>query len=132
LWDGVHTVIRPVGGALLALAVVDPRDPTWQVVVLLLGGGAALLSHSAKAGARVVVNASPEPVSNMVLSTGEDVVSAGGLLLVLSHPNLAIAVAAVLLVFVAGALFLGWKLVGSLKRLFARTPPRPRGPGALN
>jgi hypothetical protein len=132
LWDSVHTIIRPVGGALLALAVVDPRDPTWQVVVLLLGGGAALLSHSAKAGARVVVNASPEPVSNMVLSTGEDVVSAGGLLLVLSHPSLAIAVAGVLLVFVAGALFLGWKLVGSLKRLFARTPPRPPGPGALN
>lgn len=69
LWDGVHTLIRPLGGALLAMAVIDPSDPTWQVVVFLLGGGAALLSHGAKAGARPVVNTSPEPVSNIVAST---------------------------------------------------------------
>jgi hypothetical protein len=63
LWDAVHTLIRPLGGALLASAVIDASDPTWQVVVFLLGGGAAFLSHGAKAGARAVVNTSPEPVS---------------------------------------------------------------------
>ena len=64
-WDAVHTLVRPVGGALLALAIVDPHDPKWQVVALLLGGGAALLTHGAKAGTRAAVNASPEPFSNM-------------------------------------------------------------------
>jgi len=114
-----------VGGALLALAVVDPHNPTWQVVVLLAGGSAALLSHSAKAGARVVANASPEPVSNLVMSSTEDVVSTGGLLLVLSHPGVAIAVAAVFLVVVIALLVLAWRLLGSLRRLFA---PRPKDP----
>ena len=71
IWDTLHTAIRPLGGALLTLAIVDASDPVWQVVVFLLGGGAALMSHGAKAGARALVNSSPEPVSNAVVSTGE-------------------------------------------------------------
>ena len=66
LWDGIHTLIRPLGGALLALAIVDAGDPVWQVVIFLLGGGAALMSHGAKAGARAMVNTSPEPVSRLL------------------------------------------------------------------
>ena len=50
VWDGIHTLIRPIGGALLSMAIVDAQDPTWQVISLLLGGSAALLSHSAKTG----------------------------------------------------------------------------------
>jgi hypothetical protein len=75
LWDTVHTVIRPLGGALLALAIVNPQDPTTQVIAFLLGGGGALLAHGGKAGARAVVNASPEPFSNIVVSSAEDVAS---------------------------------------------------------
>src|SRR5690349_9790739 len=60
-WDVVHSVIRPLGGAMLSLAIVDAGDPTWQVGSFLLGGGAALLAHAGKAGARAMVNASPEP-----------------------------------------------------------------------
>ena len=60
-WDTVHTFIRPIGGALLALSLVSEQDPAWQVVAFLLGGGAAILSHGAKAGTRAVVNASPNP-----------------------------------------------------------------------
>jgi hypothetical protein len=100
IWDAVHTAIRPIGGALLALAIVDASDPTWQVISLLLGGGAALASHSAKAGARAVVNASPEPFSNVAVSTGEDVVTGGLLFLALSNPFAAVGVA-VLLAFAA-------------------------------
>jgi hypothetical protein len=85
-WDAVHTFVRPVGGALLALALIDPASPTWQVVILLLGGGATLISHGAKAGTRAVVNASPEPVSNIVVSSGEDVVTGGALIATLLHP----------------------------------------------
>ena len=62
LWDAVHTLIRPLGGAVLALALVDPGDPTWQVVVFLLGGGASLLTHGAKATTRVVGERQPGAV----------------------------------------------------------------------
>lgn len=76
-WDTVHTLVRPVGGALLALAIVDPSDPATQVVAFLLGGGASFLAHSGKASARAVVNTSPEPVSNVAVSTIEDVATLG-------------------------------------------------------
>jgi hypothetical protein len=60
-WDAIHSVIRPVGGALLSAAIIDSADPTWQVVSFLLGGGAAFVAHAGKAGARTLVNTSPEP-----------------------------------------------------------------------
>lgn len=116
LWDGAHTFIRPLGGALLALAVVDAHDPAWQVIVFLLGGGAALLSHSAKASARAVVNTSPEPISNIAVSTTEDVVTAGGLWLALSQPAIAIAVALILFVGSIGLIILSWRILTRLKR----------------
>ena len=116
LWDTVHTAIRPIGGALLALALVDASDPTWQVITLLLGGGASLLSHGAKAGTRAVVNASPEPFSNIAVSTGEDVITGGLLALVLANPSAAIVVA----VLLAGAAIFAILIVRRiLKRLFA-------------
>jgi len=98
-WDAVHSLVRPVGGALLALAIVDAQDPVWQVLAFLLGGGGALLSHGAKASARAVVNASPEPVSNVVVSTGEDVMTGGLLALALASPALAVLVALLALGF---------------------------------
>ena len=116
LWDGAHTLIRPIGGALLALAVVDAQDPAWQVAAFLLGGGAALLSHSAKAGARAAVNTSPEPVSNIAVSGFEDVATAGGLWLVLSQPHIAIAVAAILALGAVGVIFLSWRILKRMRR----------------
>ena len=95
-WDAVHTAIRPVGGALLALAIVDPADPKWQAVALLLGGSAALAAHGAKAGTRALVNTSPEPVSNIVVSTGEDIATGGLLALVFAVPGVAVAIAVAL------------------------------------
>lgn len=123
LWDTIHTVIRPVGGALLALAVVDADDPVWQVVTLLLGGSAALLTHSAKAGTRAVVNTSPEPVSNLVVSTGEDVATAGSLWLVLAHPTAAVIVAVVVLVTALLMLVVSWRVLRSIRRRL-RSEPR--------
>ena len=115
LWDAVHTAIRPIGGALLALTVVDASDPVWQVVALLLGGSAALLSHGAKTGARALVNTSPEPVSNIAVSTAEDVLSFGGLWLALTHPAIAGLLAAALLVVVVATIALSWRLVAGLR-----------------
>jgi len=96
-WDAVHSVVRPLGGALLSMAIIDGGDPKWQVASFLLGGGAALVAHAGKAGARALVNASPEPVSNIVVSTGEDVATAGLLALAIANPVIA-AIIAVLLV----------------------------------
>jgi hypothetical protein len=93
IWDSIHSIIRPVGGALLSLAIVDAGDPAWQVASVLLGGGAALFAHAGKAGARTLVNASPEPFSNIAVSTTEDVATTGLLALAFVHPVLAAAIA---------------------------------------
>lgn len=106
IWDTIHTLIRPLGGALLALAIVDPSDPAWQVAVLLLGGGASLLTHGAKASGRAMVNASPEPVSNAVVSTGEDIVTGGLLVLALANPVAAVVIAVLILAATIAALVL--------------------------
>jgi hypothetical protein len=96
LWDAVHTAIRPVGGALLALAVIDASDPAWQAATVLLGGSAALLGHGAKAGARAIVNVSPEPFSNIAVSSGEDVATGGLLAIAIASPAAALGVAAII------------------------------------
>ncbi len=113
VWDAIHSVIRPIGGALLSLAIVDAGDPAWQVGSFLLGGGAALLAHAGKAGARTLVNASPEPFSNVVVSTGEDVATGGLLALGLAYP---IAAAAIALALVALSVWLVFAARRALKR----------------
>ncbi|MAH14690.1 MAG: hypothetical protein CMN65_02885 [Sphingomonadaceae bacterium] len=118
-WDALHTLIRPVGGALLALAIVDPSDPATQVVAFLLGGGASFLAHGGKASARAVVNASPEPVSNVVASSTEDVATVGLLWLAYEYPLAAGGIALVLLVLALSMLWLARKIV---RRVFFRTP----------
>ena len=120
LWDTVHTLIRPVGGALLALAVVDPSDPATQAIAFILGGGAALLAHSGKAGARAVVNASPEPFSNVVVSTAEDVAASGLLYVAYAHPALAGGVALALLALAIVLLMMTRRV---LKQLWSRAQP---------
>ena len=114
IWDMVHTLIRPLGGAMLALAVVDPSDPATQAIAFILGGGGALLAHGGKAGARALVNASPEPFSNVALSTTEDVASAGLLYVTFEHPLAAAGVAAMLLALAAGLLLLARRVIRSL------------------
>jgi len=116
LWDGVHTFIRPIGGALLALAIVDASDPAWQIVVLLLGGGAAFLSHGAKSGTRALVNTSPEPFSNIAVSAVEDVVTVGALWLALTNPAVALIAATALLLLCAAVVVGTWHLVVKLRR----------------
>jgi hypothetical protein len=110
LWDTVHTLIRPVGGALLSLAIVDPSDPATQAVAFILGGGASLLTHAGKAGARAVVNASPEPFSNIVVSSAEDAATTGLLYLAYAHPAIAGVVAIVLVVLAIALLLLARRM----------------------
>ncbi len=111
LWDSIHTFIRPVGGALLAMAVVDPGDPVTQVIAFILGGGGALLAHGGKAGARAVANASPEPFSNIAMSTVEDVASTGLLWLAYHNPLIAGGIAVMLLVLAVWLLLMARRLL---------------------
>ncbi len=119
LWDGVHSFVRPLGGALVALAIVDPGDPVLQVVAFLLGGGGALLAHGGKASARAVVNTSPEPVSNVAVSSVEDVATLGLIWLAYEYP---VAAAVVALIVLAGCVWLLVLARRVLKRLFWRVP----------
>jgi hypothetical protein len=113
-WDAIHSVVRPVGGALLSMAIIDGGDPKWQVASFLLGGGAALLAHAGKAGARAIVNASPEPYSNIAVSTAEDVATVGLLGLAIANP---IAAALIALILVLLSVWLVLTARRMLKRL---------------
>jgi hypothetical protein len=88
LWDSVHTIIRPIGGAMLAIKVLGQPDPTFDVIIGLMFGSVTLLTHTAKAGTRLLANGSPEPFSNIALSLGEDATVVGGLALLNKHPIL--------------------------------------------
>ena len=92
LWDAVHTFIRPIGGAFLAIRALGPLDPTLEVIAALLAGGATLAVHSMKAGTRLLVNHSPEPFSNIAMSVGEDATVIGGLYLLKQDPVLGLIV----------------------------------------
>ena len=123
LWDGVHSVVRPIGGALLSMAIIDSADPAWQVGSFLLGGGAAFLAHAGKAGARALVNTSPEPFSNVAVSTGEDVATAGLLALAIANP---IAAALIALILVILSL---WFVLAARRMLSRLLEPKRRQAG---
>lgn len=114
-WDAIHSFVRPLGGALLALALVDASDPVWQVIAFLLGGGGALLSHGAKATTRAVVNVSPEPFSNVAVSAGEDVATGGLLTLAIAFPALAIGIAIVLAIAAVAVIWVLGRLLRNIK-----------------
>lgn len=92
LWDSVHTFIRPVGGALLAVQALGTPSEAYDVVVALLAGGISLTTHSVKSGIRLAANTSPEPFSNVGLSLAEDVAVVGGLALIYTNPVIALIV----------------------------------------
>src|SRR6202011_2599005 len=73
VWDAIHTVIWPLGGAFLATRALGQTTPVFEVMVALLGGAMSFASHSLKASTRLVVNTSPEPFSNIAVSTGENI-----------------------------------------------------------
>lgn len=112
LWDTVHTVIRPIGGAFLAIRVLGTPDPVFDVIIALLGGSVTLMVHGAKAGTRLVANHSPEPFSNIALSLTEDAAVVGGLMLIRHDPVLSLVVFAVVLLAIA---YLGPKVWRAVK-----------------
>jgi hypothetical protein len=97
-WDAIHTVIRPAGGIMLALVAVGDVTPAAQVVAALIGGSVTFTSHSLKAGTRLLVNTSPEPFSNILLSTAEDGFVIVGTWFAIKHPIVTMVLVVVFLV----------------------------------
>ena len=119
VWDAVHSVIRPVGGAAIAVATLGDNSPMAETVVALLGGALAASTHFSKAGTRVMANASPEPFSNWALSLSEDAFVVGLGVLALKYPA---AAAIVVIVCLAIIVTLSAWIIRAIRRRFFRRP----------
>jgi len=117
VWDAVHSVIRPIGGAAIAVATLGDASPTMETFVALIGGTLAASTHFSKAGTRVIANASPEPFTNWALSLGEDAFVVGLGVLALKYPA---AAAVVVLVCLAVIVSLSAWIVRVVRRRFTR------------
>jgi len=113
----VHTVIRPAGGALIAVATLGEQPPATEVLIALFGGALAASTHFSKSGTRVLANASPEPFSNWVLSLAEDLFVVGLGALALKYPAAAAIVVIVCLAVIAA--FGAW-IIRAVRRRFVR------------
>ncbi len=116
LWDTVSTPIRPTAGALLGYLIAGEADAANQAGYAVAGGGTALASHLVKAGLRLAINVSPEPVTNIAVSTGEDATVAAVVTLALFHPWLALTIASllfvtglVLVIVLSRLVLVGWR-----------------------
>jgi hypothetical protein len=128
-WDAVHTVIRPIGGALLAIQVLGHPSPAFTVIVALLAGSTSLLVHTAKAATRLTANTSPEPFSNIGLSLGEDAAVLGGLALVHFNPLLALLI---FLLGIAAFLYFAPRILRAAKAKMWLAWRKLNGPADLN
>lgn len=117
LWETVHSAVRPVAGAALAAATVYTGDATTALLAGLLGGTLALGTHATKLGARVAIDASPEPVTNGAANVAELGFVGTIALLVWQHPWWALGFALAGLVLIALLVRATWRAV---RRTFTR------------
>lgn len=126
-WDALHTFIRIPAGALLAAGAVSPANPAMTLAAAILGGGLAAGTHATKAGTRVMINTSPEPFSNWIVSVLEDIFVIGGLWTALHHPLLFLLLLTgfiILMILLLPKLWRGIKkLFGFIGRLFGQGKP---------
>jgi len=109
LWDTIHTFVRPAGAVAMALAAGSQLGPVEQTIVALVGGTIALTSHATKMGVRLIAHGTGEPVTQAVMSTGEDIFAVTLVILVAQYPYVALAVVIFLLIIIACLLPLIWK-----------------------
>ncbi|GAA4784063.1 MULTISPECIES: DUF4126 domain-containing protein [Streptomyces] len=130
VWDSVHTVVRPVAGAVVAALLAGQSGSLPELAAGAVGGATALASHLVKAGTRMAVNTSPEPFSNILVSIAEDLGVAGIVTFALFHPVAAASVAAALLLAgIATTLFLASRIRRFLRRRARRRERRPAPAG---
>ncbi|MFE1986437.1 DUF4126 domain-containing protein [Streptomyces mirabilis] len=121
VWDSVHTVIRPAAGAWVGALLAGQSGSLSDLAAGAIGGSTALASHTVKAGTRMAINTSPEPFSNLVMSTAEDLGVAGILTFAMFHPEAAAIIAGVLLLAGLLALFF---LISRIRRFLRRRAQR--------
>jgi len=117
VWDAVHTFIRVPAGAILAATAFADFAPGIKWAAMILGGGIALGSHGAKAATRLAANTSPEPVSNIVLSVGEDILTFGSTIVMAFFP---VVILVVVVIFLILLVWLGPKVIRALRRMLIR------------
>ena len=118
VWDVVNTFIRVPAGAIVAYAATNQTDAAVTVIATLLGGGLAFSSHGTKAALRATANVSPEPVSNWILSVGEDIIAIAGTVLAVFAPAL---IAVVLVIFLIFFVWFIRKFLRAVGRLWSGT-----------
>jgi len=133
VWDALQSFVRIPGGAILAAAAIGDVTPAAQISAAILGGGLSAATHATKAGSRVMINTSPEPVSNWGASLGEDVAVIAGVWAALNHPYVFVSLLLVFIVLMVWLLPRLWRgvvmVIGKLTTLFGRiTKP----PGSVN
>ncbi len=114
-WDTLHTFIRIPLGAVLAMGAVGDMTPAVELAAFIVGGTLAGATHATKAGSRIVINSSPEPVTNWTASIGEDLLVITGIWVALNHP---VAFLIALVVFIAMMIWLLPKIWRGIKRIF--------------
>ena len=117
VWDAIHTFIRAPAAAVLGFAAFGNVSEPWRIGAALLCGTLALSSHGIKASSRLAINTSPEPVSNWAASFAEEIFVGVLIWLTVTHPLIALGVAAA--VVVTAALLAAW-IYRTLKRLLTR------------
>jgi hypothetical protein len=118
-WDTIHTFIRIPLGALLAAAAVGEMNPSLAIAAAILGGGLAASTHAAKSGTRMLINTSPEPVSNWIASLGEDMAVITGLWTALHYPLVFVVFLIIFLLLLIWLLPRIWKGVAKLVSMLA-------------
>jgi len=113
-WDTLHTFVRIPAGALLAAGAIGDVAPAAEIAAAIVGGSLAAGTHFTKAGSRVLINTSPEPVSNWAASITEDIAVFAGLWAAIAHPYVFVGL---LIVFILLMIWLMPKLWRGVKRV---------------
>jgi hypothetical protein len=128
-WDTVHTFIRIPAGALLAAGAVGELNPAVSLAAALLGGTLAAGTHGMKAGSRLLINTSPEPLTNWSASIVEDIMVIGGIWAAVNHPWVFLVLLALFILMLVWLLPKVWRgiklLAAKIKQLFT---PRQAAP----
>jgi hypothetical protein len=103
VWNALHTIVRVPIAALVAYHASSQLTPQMQILATTLGAAIALAAHGSKTALRTAVTPSPEPVSNIALSTTEDAVAVGLTWFATHHPVIAASIALLFLVAAAAA-----------------------------
>ena len=121
-WDSVHTFIRPAGGIMLGYLAMTDAGPALQYPIALLTGAIAMDSHLIKATSRAAINTSPEPISNIVASTTEDISVLGAIYLIIKHP---VVMSILVVLFIIFSVWFLKKMFRFLKKVFSKSGAEP-------